>query len=388
MTATCDGRSVLSEIGRKYLQLQLIPDLGPRRLRKLLDFFGSVDAILEASGAQLARVDLLPNKVASAIAAARNDDAVEKEIATAAAHGARIISMQDEDYPELLQHTADPPICLYVRGSLKPTDAVAVSIVGTRRCSHYGAEQAVRFGELLGQAGFTIVSGLARGVDGHAHRGAIRAGGRTIAVLGNGLASVYPAEHESLADEIVNHGALISEFPMAINPTPENFPRRNRIITGLSLGVVVVEAGKRSGALITARLAHDLNREVFAVPGRVDYPETSAGTNGLIRDGQAKLITCLEDILDELEVVGRIMGRDLAEPSEGAPSTDADDSRPLSEHERTVLQTIRDGAEDADDICAKAELVSGTVTTALTSLQLKGSVTRLPGNRFVIRKSG
>ncbi len=143
-----------------------------------------------------------------------------------------------------------------------------------------------------------------------------------------------------------------------------------------------------TGALITARLAHDLNREVFAVPGRVDYPETSAGTNGLIRDGQAKLITCLEDILDELQVVGRIMGRDLAEPSDGTSSTAANDSPPLSAHERTVLQTIRDGAEDADDICAKTGLESGTVTTALTSLQLKGLVTRLPGNRFALRRSG
>ncbi len=378
---------MLSEIGRKFLRLHLIPDFGPRRLRRLLDFFGSVDAILEASGAQLAQVDQVPNKVASAIAGA-NDEAVDKEIETAAEYGARIISVEDDDYPKPLLQTADPPTCLYVRGSLRPTDAVAVSIVGTRRCSHYGAEQAVRFGELLAQAGFTIVSGLARGVDGHAHRGAIQAGGRTIAVLGNGLASVYPPEHESLAADIVNSGALMSELPMTISPTRENFPRRNRIITGLSLGVVVVEAGKRSGALITARLAHDLNREVFAVPGRVDYPETSAGTNGLIRDGQAKLITCLEDILDELEVVGRIMGRDLAKPSEGTSSTTADDSLPLSEHERTVLQAICDGAEDADDICAKAGLESGRVTTALTSLQLKGLVTRLPGNRFAKRRSG
>ena len=387
MKTTWEAEPVLSEIGRKYLRLHLIPDLGPRRLRRLLDFFGSVDAILAASSARLAQVEKIPNKVASAIAGA-DDDAFEKEIEDAAAHGTRIICMQDEGYPDLLRHTADPPACLYVRGSLRPTDAVAISIVGTRRCSHYGAEQAVRFGELLGQAGFTVVSGLARGVDGHAHRGAIQAGGRTIAVLGNGLASVYPPEHESLAEKIVNSGALISEFPMGISPTPENFPRRNRIITGLSLGVVVIEAGKRSGALITARLAHDLNREVFAVPGRVDFPETSAGTNGLIRDGQAKLITCLEDILDELQIVGQIMGRHPAEDSEGAPSTDVDEPRPLSVHERTVLQTIRDGAEDADDICAKAGLESGKVTTALTSLQLKGLITRLPGHRFAARKSG
>lgn len=378
---------MLTEIGRKFLRLHLIPDFGPRRLRRLLEFFGSVDAILEASGAQLAHVDQIPHKVASAIAGA-NDEAVDKEIEAAAAHGARIISVEDDDYPKPLLQTADPPTCLYVRGSLQPTDAVAVSIVGTRRCSHYGAEQAVRFGELLGQAGFTVVSGLARGVDGHAHRGAIRAGGRTIAVLGNGLASVYPPEHESLAEDIVNSGALMSEFPMTISPTRDNFPRRNRIITGLSLGVVVVEAGKRSGALITARLAHDLNREVFAVPGRVDYPETSAGTNGLIRDGQAKLITCLEDILDELEVVGRIMGRDLAKPGEGTSSTTADDPLPLSDPERAVLQAICDGVEDADDICAKAGLESGRVTTALTSLQLKGIVTRLPGNRFAKRRPG
>jgi len=346
--------------------------------------------VLGASRAELARVPRISDKIADAIFRSRESESVEEEIERAREAGVRIICQQDADYPPLLWQMYDPPICLYVRGTLRPTDAVAVSIVGTRRNSHYGAEQAVRFGELLAQAGFTIVSGLARGIDGYAHQGALRAGGRTVAVLGNGLASIYPPEHASLADDIAKAGALVSEYPMTISPTPENFPRRNRIIVGLSLGVLVVEAGKRSGALITARLAHEMNREVFAIPGRIDYPDWSAGTNAIIRDGQAKLVTCLDDILDELDAVGRIMGRDL-EAENGQKNADSKESSSnagtMDEPARSVLEAIRKGAELADDICAVTGLPSGTVSTALTSLQLKGLVKRLSGNRFACRKS-
>ena len=386
---TSDTGTVISDIGRRYLQLQMTAQVGPIRLRKLLDYFGSVDAVLSTSRAQLERVDGISSQIAGAIFRSRDDQTVDEEVDRASRCGVRIICMTDAEYPKPLRNIPDPPICLYVRGELQPTDSVAVAVVGTRRCSHYGREQAVRFGELLGRAGFTVVSGLARGIDGHAHRGALGAGGRTIAVLGNGMASIYPREHESLAEDVAGAGAVFSEYPLESAPAPENFPRRNRIIVGLALGVIVIEAGKQSGALITARLATEYNREVFALPGRIDQPQFTLGTNGMIRDGTAKLVTGLDDVLDELAEVGDVM-RQYADPT-SAPSPDSAHAAPITPNvtaeEQAVLRTLTAGAEDADDISYSSKLESASVATALTSLQLKGLVQRLPGNRFAVRRS-
>lgn len=408
---------MLSDAGRKYLRVHLTPDVGPIRFRNLLDHFGDVDAIFGASMAELERVEGIGPKIARSIFEARTDTLVDEEIQRAAALGVRICCWADADYPRPLLNITDPPICLYTRGELLPTDAVAVAVVGTRRCSHYGREQAQRFGRALGGAGFTVVSGLARGVDGHAHQGALEAGGRTIAVLGQGLGSrVYPPEHEELAARIVQHGAVVSELPVDVIPDSGNFPRRNRIIIGLSLGVVVIEAGARSGALITARLAHDYNREVFALPGRVDCPDVSAGTNGLIRDGKAKLITCLDDVLDELQDVGRIMREAVAatptsnvgqrglpggiaplpqEPtlfsdSSGVPINRSREvqepvSMPLQHLEPTekiVYEAIVRGATELEAIGVACTLDAGRVRSTLTSLELKRLIKRLPGDRF------
>ncbi|UCE61412.1 MAG: DNA-processing protein DprA [Phycisphaerales bacterium] len=385
-----DGDSVISEVGRKYLQLQLTDSVGPIRLRNLTAHFGSLDAVLGVSVSELCRVEGIGEHTARSIFRSRSDDAVNREVERSAACGLRIVCAEDADYPKSLYHIPDSPICLYVRGHLEPTDSVAIAIVGSRRCSHYGREQAVRFGELLGGAGFTVVSGLARGIDGHAHRGALRGGGRTIAVLGNGLASVYPPEHKSLATDIADTGALLSEFPVDSPPEGKNFPRRNRIIIGLALGVIVVEASKRSGALISARLASEYNREVFAIPGRVDQPEYSAGANYLIRDGQAKLITCLEDVLDELGQVGEIIGQDLSPFTLGDDGAAALVSQPiprLTGDEQKVLSAIAKGSEDADAICASTKLETSRIASTLTSLQLKGAIKRLPGDHFVKRGS-
>lgn len=385
-----DGNAVISDVGRKYLRLQLTSDVGPVRVRKLIARFGSLDAVLSASMGELERVDGIGPRIARSIFQARSDDAVDREIEQAASLGLRILCTEDAEYPRTLLNIPDPPICLYVRGLLEPADAVAVAIVGSRRCSHYGREQAMRFGELLGRAGFTVVSGLARGIDGHAHRGALRGGGRTIAVLGNGLPTIYPPEHESLASDIVGAGALVSEIPLHAAPDSKNFPRRNRIIIGLALGVIVVEAAKRSGALITARLASEYNREVFAVPGRVDHPDYSAGVNGLIRDGGAKLITCLEDVLDELGEVGDTMRPDTEDPDSDDPQghpTGPPAVSGLGRDERAVFDAIESGVDDADLICSSTKLEMARVTSILTSLQLKGLVTRLAGNRFVPRRS-
>jgi DNA processing protein len=383
-----DTAAVISDVGRQYLRLHLTSDIGPIRLRNLINHFGSLDAVLSASRAELEHAEGIGPQVAGSIFRSRSDDSVDEEISRALSCGVRIICAEDTEYPSSLRNIPDPPICLYVRGHLQPTDCVAVAIVGTRRCSHYGREQAVRFGQALGGAGFTVVSGLARGIDGHAHRGALQASGRTIAVLGNGLPTIYPQEHESLADEVAAAGAIVSELPIDSPPDAQNFPRRNRIIAGLALGVLVVEAGKRSGALITARLASEYNREAFAVPGRVDRPELTAGVNGLIRDGQAKLVTCLDDLLDELAEVGEIMGRDLQGPSQAAEDVSSGTSPAvptLAPHEQTVLNAVHDGADDAEVICSTTGLDMGRITSTLTALELKGLVRCLPGNRFVPR---
>ncbi len=388
--ATSNVNVVISGVGRRYLRLQLTAELGPIRLRKLLAFFGSVESVLSASNAQLERVDGIGPHVAASIRRSCSDGQVEQEIERAEACGVRIVCPEDADYPQPLLQIPDGPICLYMRGRLEPADAVAVAIVGTRRCSHYGREQALRFGELLGGAGFTVVSGMARGIDSCAHSGALAAGGRTIAVLGNGLASVYPAEHEALGRRVAASGALLSELPLDAQPTPENFPRRNRIIAGLALGVIVVEAGARSGAMITARLATDYNRELFALPGRVDRPEFTAGVSKLIREGQAKLITCLDDVLDELGPVGEVMGRAPAGPDQpdASSSGDAQPSLPnLAGREQAVLDAILAGAEDADNVASVTGFDIGQVMSVLTSLQLKGLIRQLPGRRVVPRTS-
>lgn len=418
---TCDRRRCLgstdvtavSDAARSYLRLHLCSDVGPIRTRRLVEHFGHVDGVLRASMAELQRVEGIGPVIAKSIFQARGLDTVDREIERAAALGIRILCFEDADYPEPLRHIPDPPICLYVRGELRATDAVAVAIVGTRRCSHYGREQATRFGEILARAGFTIVSGLARGIDGYAHAGALRGQGRTIAVLGNGLPKIYPPEHESVADSIAAAGAIVSESPMDTQPVSENFPRRNRIIVGLSLGVVVVEAGLRSGALITARLANEYNRECFALPGRVDHPEQTAGVNKLIRDGEAKLVTCLEDVLDELGQVGSIMSRDAraktatasSGPPAGAGGIAASRSAPradvslsnttaeafrrnLSDDERTILALLEGGASEPDEFAARSNLDISRVLATLTSLQLKGLVRQLPGSRFECRKPG
>ncbi len=382
MTRPTLAEKAISPKGRGYLRLQRVPDVGPIRARNLVVHFGSVDAIWSASMAELQHVEGIGSKVAESIRHFRHDDGVEKEIAKAVECGLRILCPEDEDYPKSLLHIPDPPICLYVRGTLQPADSVAVAIVGTRRCSHYGREQALRFGESLAAAGFTVVSGLARGIDGEAHRGALRAGGRTIAVLGNGLGTIYPREHEELADEIASNGAIVSELEVDIAPDFKNFPPRNRIIAGLSLGVVVIEAGDKSGALITARLATEYNREVFAVPGHIDRPAQTAGSNALIRDGSAKLITCLEDVLHELGEVGRTLRPDVSLQPADAPLFEAANVTPP---ERSILDAVSKGIEEVEGICISTRLDAGSVTSTLTALQLRGLIRQLPGNRFVCR---
>jgi len=376
--------SVASPAARKLLRLHLADGVGPIRLARLLAHFGTVDDVLGASRHSLQRVEGVGPAVAQAILDARTDERAERELEHAGRLGVRILGLTDADYPARLASIPDPPTCLYVRGGLNPQDTAALAIVGTRRCTRYGAEQARRFAALVAGAGFTVVSGLARGIDAQAHEGALQARGRTLAVLGNGLHEIYPPEHQSLADQIVESdaGAILSEVPFCAAPETGNFPRRNRIVIGLSVGVLVVEAPRRSGALITAAQAVDYNRDVFALPGRVDTPQ-AAGTNQLIRDG-ARLVMCLEDILEELTAVERrfVPPDARSQPVDPPPAPALFDPTP---DEQAVMDALAGEERDLDSLAADCRLPVPRVTTALMHLQLKGAVRRLPGSRFARR---
>lgn len=385
----------ISDAARPCLALALTRGVGPMRFTRLIERFGSASAVLSAPVRELKAVETVGEETARHIASGDGLRAAEREIAVTQQHGVRIICRDDADYPPGLRHIPDAPIVLFIRGELRETDAVALAIVGSRHCSIYGSEQARRFGELLAQAGFTVVSGLARGVDAFAHHGAVDAGGRSIAVMGQGLHEIYPPENRALADKLLERGAWISELPIHDPVRASNFPSRNRIIAGMSLGTLVVEAADRSGALITARLAMEYNREVFAVPGRVGDP-LSKGTNRLIRDGGAKLVTCLEDVLDALGEVGERMRPRAATVGPDRPATTTGSAAPrstaspagLTPAESSVYAML--GAEPMlqDALLRGASFPTGEVLAAMTSLELKGLIRRLPGQRVARRGGG
>ncbi len=372
-----DSRPVASPAAAKYLQLHLADHIGPIRVANLLRHFGSVDDVLSAPLTALERVPQIGPETARAIVAARAPDRARQEIDHAATLGVRILCLTDPEYPTALKSIPDPPVCLYVRGCLRVEDRAAVAVVGTRRCTQYGRDQGRRFAALLSGAGFTIVSGLARGIDGSAHHGALEAGGRTLAVLGQGIDAIYPPEHDSLARRVSESGALISETPLTSHPDAGNFPRRNRVIVGLSAGVLVVEAPRRSGALISARLAADYDREVFVLPGRVDVPQ-AAGTNQLIRDG-ATPVTCLEDVLDELAAVQR---RVAPADRVGRPPRPAAPQMDLSADERVVLDALGTAERSMDALCSSCDIPVPRIAAALTQLQIVGAVRQRAGGRF------
>ncbi len=365
-----------------YLHLHLTAGVGPTIFRQLLQTFGSASAALKADRSALACVEGIGRIRADGIVSARRQVDVDKELSLVAKAGVDLLCWDSPSYPVGLKNIYDPPPILYVDGELQPEDATAIAIVGTRRPSRYGLEQAERFAAALARAGFTIVSGLARGIDSAAHHGALKAGGRTIAVQGCGLGRVFPPENADLYRAITVQGAVISEFPMLAEPLSENFPRRNRIISGLSLGVLIIEGPLRSGAMITARTAAEQGREVFALPGRVDNL-AAGGTNQLIRDG-ACLIRSLEDILDELGDLGQTMriGTDHDDQPPAAPALPAN----LSDAEKAILTAATDEPMTVDEFCAATELAAGQVSSALTMLQLKGLIRQLAGARFLARK--
>jgi DNA processing protein len=358
------------------LRLTMVPGVGPRTCRALLDRFDSAGRVLDASEATLREVPGVGARIAVRIARARSEVDAPAELALCRELGVRPVVPGDPEYPPPLADIPDPPSLLYVRGSIEPADQLAIALVGSRKCTPYGIRIAERLASSLARVGLTVVSGLARGIDAAAHRGALAAGGRTIAVLANGLAEIYPPEHADLAREVSGAGALLSESPMRQQPLAGLFPQRNRIISGISLGVVVVEASPRSGSLSTAKHAMEQNREVFAVPGPVDSL-LSRGCHDLIRDG-ARLVETIDDILEEL---GPLVREVRAGPE--APAVRHPAELSLSDQERSLLGRLGDHPAAVDELIAGSGLTASQVMATLSVLEMRRLVRRLPGPRFV-----
>lgn len=366
-----------------WLGLTRVEGLGVRGAHKLVERLGGAQAVYQATLAELEGCGIT-TRVAREISTQAGLKEAEAQLEAAAAAGYQILGYDDEAYPPLLKQIADPPLVLHVQGDIKVLSGLAVAMVGTRRPTAYGSSVAHRLARELAERQLVIVSGLARGIDSACHRGALEAKGKTVAVLGSGIDVIYPREHKKLAEQVAASGAVISEFPLGTGPTPENFPIRNRIISGLSLGTVIVEAAEYSGSLITARLALEQDREVFALPGNITSAQ-SFGPNHLIKQG-AKLVDQWFDVIEEFSPEVR---RQLLPPpdSQETGETAAKPSlfeQSLTSEQKAVFDTLRpDQALFVDSICGSVELPQPRVLAALLELEMNGLVRQLPGMNFV-----
>ncbi|MCA9043820.1 MAG: DNA-processing protein DprA [Planctomycetaceae bacterium] len=357
------------------LQLNLVSGIGPRLQTLLLNRFDTAEGVFAASGPELLSVEGVGPKLSAAITAGRNFEEAHAEWERCSTAGLTLFFRDDDNYPASLKEIHDAPPVLYCRGKLEECDQLAIGMVGSRQCTVYGRAIAEKLAAGLCRAGITVISGLARGIDAAAHQGALRAGGRTLAVCATGLGNIYPPEHDTLAGEIAQQGALLSESPVLRGPNRGLFPQRNRIISGLSLGVVIVEAGRKSGALHTARHAMEQGREVFAVPGRIDTP-SSMGCLDLIRDG-VTLVRGVDDILDALGP--------LINPVRTGPETVVHAPRELNlnEQEAEVLNLIDTVPTPIDHVLAGTPIDSSRVLSTLTVLEMKRLISRVPGGCVV-----
>lgn len=357
------------------MRLHLVPGIGPVTHGELVRVFGSPEGVLKASPADIRNVPGVGPKLVLQLSLAKESTGVQSQLELCRQNDIQIITRSDANYPKPLAEIYDPPNLLFCRGELLDIDQVAIAIVGTRHASNYGRAIATRLATGLAMAGFTIVSGLARGIDAAAHRAALAAGGRTVAVLGGGLLKMYPPEHAQLAKEIAKSGAVLSESLPMQPPKSGSFPRRNRIVTGLCLGVIVVEAGERSGALISARMAMEQGREVFAVPGRVDS-RMSRGCHRLISDG-AKLVESIDDVLEELGP--------LANPARIDPETSIRHpaEMKLSDQETNVLRAIGTEKTEFDAVVVVTGLPPARVLATISVLEVRRLVRRVTGTSFV-----
>jgi DNA processing protein len=370
-----------------WIALNMVRGIGPKTANQLLKHFGSPAQVFTASRSALEKEGLKPQTIQEL----KDSEILEKanaEIERLEALAARVITLEDEDYPVSLREIYDPPIAIYVRGDL--TAAVrrpCLGIVGSRRCSTYGINAAQSLARDLSANGLTIVSGMARGIDAASHRGALEAGGLTLAIIGTGLETTYPKEHKKLEDEIISQGAVISEFPLGTPPLPQNFPYRNRVISGLCFGVMVVEAAEHSGSLITARLAYEQGREVFAIPGNITS-QTSFGPNFLIKDG-AKLVQHWRDVVEELP-------REIKQAILGVPAKDGEkdgtnieplfEALEFTDAERKVLDLLTSEAPaHIDQLLMASEIGQAELLSALLTLEMKDRIKQLPGKSFLKR---
>ena len=361
-----------------WLALRLVPGVGARTIHRLMQQFGSPEGVFAASREHLSRVPGLTNRTVDAIRSFPAEKAAQKEMARLHTLGMHIIRWGTRDYPDLLANISDPPPILYVKGELLPEDERSVAVVGSRRASAYGLSVCRRLCAGLAWQGWTVVSGMARGIDSAAHLGALETGGRTLAILGTGLDVVYPRENRKLSQRIAASGALVSEFPLGTPPEPGNFPIRNRIISGLALGVVVVEATAKSGSLITARMALEQDRQVFAIPGQIDQ-QSFAGPHRLIKEG-AKLVEGPEDIVDELSpMISRKSPARVVQREEVLHGAHAE----MGERERMLWSVLGTEPLHIDDITRKLDLSVSQTAELLLRLEIKGLIRQLPGTFFV-----
>jgi len=360
---------------RALVALSLVPGVGPGRLRALLARFGTAAAVRRASPRQLAATDGVGRQTAEAVSAFRDEAEVERQFRRAAEVGAHLVTLHDPRYPALLKRIYDPPPLLWVRGRLTEEDEAAVAVVGTRKATAYGKRAAEHFADGLARRGLTVVSGLAYGIDAAAHRAALEAGGRTVAVLGSGVDRIYPSRHAGLVRQILeaDAGAVVSEFPLGAEPDAGNFPRRNRIIAGLALGTLVVEMRDTGGALITAMMALEQNREVWAVPAPL-FSEME-GTNRLIRRSYAALVTGVEDVLADLEGV-----LDPVPPAAASPEVAPAEG--LNRIEAQLYDALGPEPVHLDALCAATGLDAPTALVYLLNLEFRGLVRQLAGKQF------
>lgn len=364
------------------IALNMIPGVGPVRLRALLEVFATPQRVLSAGKAALEAARGVGAETAAAVAAWETTVDLAEELRRIEAFGARVISGSSPDYPAQLRTISNPPMVLYVWGDLRAEDAHAFGIVGSRNVTHYGTESAKKLAFQLAFAGYTVVSGLARGIDTSAHQGALAANGRTIAVIGSGLSRLYPPENKGLAEKIAASGAVVSEYPMERPADRQTFPYRNRIVAGWGRGLLVVEAGMNSGALITANQATEQGRAVYAVPGPIDRP-TSAGSNKLIQQG-ARLITCAGDILDDIGTLFPGQRAALpAVPEKASTDAAASTAPKLTQDETLIVTALEVGELTLDELTATTRLPTYKVSSTLLLLEMKRLVKPLPGQRYV-----
>lgn len=370
---------------QSWIALNMIPALGRIRCHRLIQKFGAPENVLSASAKDL-EGEGISSRLVEEIVQARSELNMDRELSLIEKYQVKVITLEDEDYPFNLRNTANSAPVIYVRGKLVLRDRLALAVVGSRRATPYGKMIAETLSRELAEYGFTIVSGLARGIDTMAHRGALAGKGQTVAVLGCGVDRVYPLENGQLRDEIIREGAVISEFPMSTPPLPQNFPIRNATISGLSLGVVVVEAAEDSGALITARQALEQGREIFAVPGNITAA-TSRGVHSLIKEG-AKLIEGIDDILEELMMVIESYDREIAtrikvKSRKKIPSPEDRGEPMLSAEEKKIWSLLSWDPQNIEILIEKSEMTVKDVVSVLTNLEIKGFIKQLPGKLFI-----